>query len=123
MFAFCSFATASKKECTVVNMKANEGGNLQVGGQHIQSCKEVGRSSEEKLFFSWFDNPIAAYLWIVSLRSDVIKPDFWKLTVRHSEMQNKEMGVENTGYPLKRIRRRDMMLTWKESGMKEKWIV
>lgn len=41
----------------------------------------------------------------------MIKPDFWKLAVRHSEMQNKEMGVENTGYPLKRIRRRDMMLT------------
>lgn len=55
MFAFCSFATASKKECAVVNMKANEGGNLQVGGQHIQSCKEVGRrSSEERLFFFFF---------------------------------------------------------------------
>lgn len=96
-------------------MKVREGGKLQAGGQHIQCCKGIIREVLKRGCF-WFDNPIGTYFWKVSFRSDVIKPDFWKLTVRHWEMGNKGMRVENIDYPFKKIRRRDMMVTWEERG-------
>lgn len=47
--ALYSFATASEYRMQSSYVKANGGGELQVGGQHIQGCKET-RISEERLY-------------------------------------------------------------------------